>query len=64
MLVRARDVEREEYVHSQMQPYATEIKAAVQNSEPVSEAALDAMMKVQADGDRATKKIQEVVSCG
>ena len=47
-----------------MQPYAAEIKAAVQLSEPISEATLDAMMKAQEKGDRATQKIQEVVSRG
>ena len=61
--VRARDFDHEENVHLNMQPYATEIKEAVQNSRPISEAALDAMMRIQ-EGDRATRKIKEVVSRG
>ncbi|KAI1458229.1 Alpha/Beta hydrolase protein [Annulohypoxylon moriforme] len=57
-----RDLEHEEHVHSELQPYAAEIKAAAQHSRPISKATLDAMMKAQVKGDRATQKIQEVAS--
>ncbi|KAI2465922.1 Alpha/Beta hydrolase protein [Annulohypoxylon bovei var. microspora] len=57
-----RDLEHEEGIHSELQPYAADIKAAAQHSRPISKATLDAMMKAQVKGDRATQKIQEVAS--
>ncbi|KAI1213332.1 Alpha/Beta hydrolase protein [Annulohypoxylon truncatum] len=57
-----RDLEHEEQIYSELQPYAAEIKEAVKHSRPLSQATLDAMMKAQVKGDRATQKIQEVAS--
>ncbi|KAI0883540.1 Alpha/Beta hydrolase protein [Annulohypoxylon maeteangense] len=57
-----RDIENEERIHSELQPHAAEIKEAVRHSRPISKATLDAMMKAQVKGDRATQKIQEVAS--
>ncbi|KUI54369.1 hypothetical protein VP1G_01738 [Cytospora mali] len=57
-----RDLEHEEDVHSKMQPYAAEIKEAARTSQPIRQTTIDAMMRAQEKGDRATQKIQEVAT--